>query len=150
MVMGKARWSIIVVAVLLSLGATIVEAGDCSVASIKGSFGFVEQGTGLQTTPRPYTNSGIATFDGTGLVSGKFTLNVGGVSAPGTFTGTYTVDPDCTFSIQFTTSLGGVFHQVGTLTGEGIFQEGHYIYTDTGLVATGTAKRISSGKGNDR
>ena len=149
MVMGKARWSIVVVAVLLSLGATIVKAGDCSVASVKGSFGFVEQGTALQPTPRLYANSGIVTLDGTGLLLGKFTLNVGGVSASGTLTGTYTVDPDCTYSLQFTTSLGAVLHQVGTFTGEGIFQEAHYIYTDN-LVVTGTAKKISSAKGNDR
>ncbi len=139
--------SLSLVGLLFAFGA-VVKAGDCSVKSIQGSFGFVEQGTVIvsSTVMLPYASSGLATFDGNGHLSGKVTSRIGGMVHNDTFTGTYSVDADCTFSIDFTGSLGDPHHQVGTITGEGIFQEGRYVYTDANLVATGTAKRSSSGR----
>lgn len=146
-----AKLSILAV-VVFSFGATTANAKGCSIKTITGSFGFVEQGTLLPPAvlaPVPYTNTGIATFDGDGNVSGTFTRNAGGSTASGTFTGTYTVDADCTFTIDFTTSTMLHLHQTGNITGDGIFQEGHYIYTDAFLVATGAARRVPRGNGND-
>lgn len=93
----------------------------------------------------PYASSGIATFDGAGHVSGKVTANIGRNQHIDTFSGTYTVNSDWTFSIDFTGSMGDPHQQVGTITGEGIFQEGRYIYTDTNLVVTGPHGRLRQG-----
>jgi hypothetical protein len=137
------------IVLLVSLG-TVVKAGNCSLASINGDFGFVEQGTVLLAPPAPpmvpYATSGILTSDGAGHLSGTVTVHAGGTVHLGTFNGTYAVNPDCTFSIQFTTEDNSVFHVVGTITGEGIFQEARYIYTDANFIVSGTAKGSSSQK----
>lgn len=61
---------------------------------------------------------------------------------PGTATGTYTVNPDCSYSDEITPSGGGpVSHHAGAITGAGVFQEFHAIYKDNWVVALGTAKK---------
>lgn len=78
-----------------------------------GSVGFLEQGTFLAPAAMvPYASSGIATFDGAGHVSGKVTTNIGGAQHIDTFSGAYIVNSDCTFSIDFTGSMGDAHHQV--------------------------------------
>jgi hypothetical protein len=145
--MVTVRSSLYIWVVLLISFGTAVKAGNCSVASIDGSYGFAEQGTVLAPPLMlPYATSGILTADGAGHLSGKVTVHAGGMVHLGTFSGTYTVDPDCTFSIVFTTEDNSVFHVVGTITGEGVFQESHYIYTDTNFVVSGTSKKSSSQK----
>jgi hypothetical protein len=125
---------------------------QCSLATLNGGYGVLEQGTFLAQFPSfppppwPAVNSVIATYDGAGNFSGKFTASFGGVIAPGTFTGVYTVTPDCKYSDQFTASpLGLVLHHTGTITGQGMFQEIHFMYTDPFLVALGTAKKTPPG-----
>ncbi len=144
-----ATWSISSAMLLFFLGVTTIKAGDCSVKTVSGSVGFLEQGAFLTPTgmmPLPYVASGTAILDGAGHVSGKVTAHIGGMVLNDTFTGTYTVNPDCTYSMDFTGASGDVHHQFGTITGEGVFQEARYIYTDTNLVVAGTAKKTSAGK----
>ncbi|MGB9202925.1 MAG: hypothetical protein WCB94_03010 [Terriglobales bacterium] len=125
---------------------------SCSLATLNGSYGVLEQGTFLAqlpgSPPPPFlaVNSAIATYDGAGHVSGTNTASFGGVIVPGTFTGTYTVNSDCTYSMEFTAlPLGVVLHETGTITGRGMFQEIHLIYKDPFLVASGTAKKMPPG-----
>ena len=140
------QWSIMLL--LFSVGVTTVIAGNCSLATLKGSIGFTEQGTVLPapSVTLPYASTGIVTFDGDGHLKGRVTSRIGGTVHEDTFTGTYAVDADCTFKADITGAAGDVHHQVGTITGEGIFLEGRYIYTDPGLVATGIAKMTTSQK----
>jgi hypothetical protein len=84
-------------------------------------------------------NTATPTYDGAGNFSGTYTLSVGGAIVPGTFTGTYTVNPDCTYSDEFTPLPSVVVHHAGTITGEGLLQEIDYIYTDAGVVIFGRA-----------
>ncbi len=142
--------SYLFVVLLFSFGTT-VWAGDCSVEALKGDFGFTEQGTLVKTlpglpAPLPYASTGIASFDGTGHLSGKVTANFGGVAVSLTFSGTYAVNPDCTFTTQFTNSAGLTLSQAGVIVGQGVFQEGRYIHTDDTIVASGVSKRPASGK----
>jgi len=60
---------------------------------------------------------------------------------PGTATGTYTVNSDCTYTEQITDSYGSVGHHVGTISGVGVLQEVDYIYTDSWAVARGRLRR---------
>jgi hypothetical protein len=124
----------------------------CSPATLKGTYGVWEQGTflaqlpGLPTPPFPVVNVVIASYDGAGNFSGKYTASYGGVTVPGTFSGTYTVNADCTYSDQFTPSPGaGALHHAGTITGGALSQQINYIYTDPLLVAWGTARRTPPG-----
>jgi hypothetical protein len=124
---------------------------SCSLVTLQGTYGDIEEGVvlaqfpGLPAPPYPVVLAGTVTYDGVGNVSGIYTSSLGGVIVPGTGTGTYTINPDCTYSDEITPSSGPVFHHAGTITGQGMLQELHVTYTDPWLVATGTAKKIQPG-----
>ena len=122
----------------------------CSLDTLKGTYGTLEEGTvlgqipGFPPPPFSAAISGIKSFDGAGNFSGTFTASFNGVIVPGTITGTYTVSPDCTYSDEFTASPPGlVFHHAGTITGEGTFREVDFIYTDAGVLAFGTFRKAA-------
>jgi len=115
----------------------------CSLATLKGNFSFFEEATLVGDPPMRMVTSGIIRFDGRGNSSGESMTNVEGLGVAGvdTFTGSYAVNPDCTYSGELTG--GGVtFHFVGTITGAGMLQEMRYTVTDPGWVSLGTVKRI--------
>jgi len=69
----------------------------CSVASVRGSYGFYRTGT---TPFGPLASVGIATFDGNGSSTVRQTTRRNGVTTSDLFTtpagpGTYEVDSDC-------------------------------------------------------
>jgi hypothetical protein len=163
MVKRKITWLLLSVAPLFFLLAPVVEARGqdlrdevtpanpsrttCSLATLKGTYGVLEQGTvvgqlpGFPPPPFPVVNSATPTYDGAGNFSGTYTLSVGGAIVPGRFTGTYSVNPDCTYSDEFTPLPNFVVHHAGTITGEGTLREIDYIYTDAGVVVSGRAKK---------
>ncbi|MCC6390217.1 MAG: hypothetical protein IT167_06420 [Bryobacterales bacterium] len=75
----------------------------CSAATLQGSYGYVTNGffydaNGFQGI---YAASGRAVFDGTGAITGTESHSMDGVPARGVqFSGTYTVNADCTGSIN--------------------------------------------------
>lgn len=153
MVSRKLAWSLLLGALLVSLpvfaASDEVVPGNCSLATLRGTYGVLEQGTflaalpGSPTPPFAVVNSAIATYDGAGNFSGANTASFGGVSVSGKFTGTYTVTPDCTYTDQFTAApLGLVLHHGGTITAGPHL---NFIYTDSMLVAWGTARKIPQG-----
>lgn len=133
----------------LLIGVTTALASPrCSQATLKGRYGFVEQGTVLVdigvgvTPPFPLVLTAMPTYDGKGEFWGTYTASFGGVPYPGTFTGTYTVYPDCTYADTFTPAGFSAAHRVGTITGEGLDQELQTIYTDAWLVAFGNGRKV--------
>ena len=69
--------------------------GTCSNASVAGTWGFTTNGTIIGIGPRD--SLGIFTLNGAGkLVNGKATASLNGNITDETFSGTYTVNPDCT------------------------------------------------------
>lgn len=120
--------------------------GNCSLATLNGSYSFFEAATLIGDPAMRMVTSGIIRFDGSGNSSGESITNIEGLGVTGvdTFTGTYAVNSDCTYSGDLTG--GGVtFHFVGTITGSGMLQETHYVITDPGWVAPGAVKRIQPG-----
>jgi hypothetical protein len=147
----KIGWLLLLVVSLLSLpafGAATDEVvpGTCSVATLKGTYGDLEQGTvvaqlpGLPPPPFPAAESALVTFDGAGNLSATFTVSFDGMSMPGTATGTYVVKPDCKYSDSITPSGGAPGHHAGTITGKGLLREVNYIFTDPYIVGWGTLK----------
>jgi hypothetical protein len=71
----------------------------CSNATLKGTYGFSEQGFVEVTADisparfSPFTVTGLSAFDGHGIWLGTFTT--GGDPERGAFTGTYSVQADC-------------------------------------------------------
>jgi hypothetical protein len=62
-----------------------------------------------------------------------------------TFTGIYTVNPDCTYSGQQTDETGTTLHFDGVISGSGMLQGSNFVITDPGVVASGSNNRISPG-----
>ena len=94
---------------LLVLGlVSQVQAGECSNASIKGTYGFSCEGTVVGLGP--LAAIGVLTADGNGNGSEVETISFNGDIVQGaTFTVTYTVNADCTGSFV-SSGLGAVFH----------------------------------------
>ena len=81
-------------AVALSAAPT-AQAGQCSLAVVAGKWGFTTSGTVVGIGPR--ASVGILTLDAAGnLLGGKATANLNGSVTHETFSGTYSVNPDCT------------------------------------------------------
>lgn len=163
MVARRLVWSVVLIALVVFLRASVVEvraqdpvpgvtmgdtsSGGCSLATLLGTYGFFEQGTYVGQIgpfppgPFPVAIVGSVTYDGTGNLSGAYTGNFGGFILSAPFKGTYTVSPDCTYSDEFAPGPGLLLHTAGTISGRGMFQEIHYIGTDTGIVMSGTSKK---------
>jgi hypothetical protein len=85
-------------------------ARSCSLTGTAGKYGFTLSGVViLGAGPVPIAAVGRAALDAAGNVSGTESRSVGGGFADETFTGTYTVNPDCTG----TTTLN--FYESGVL-----------------------------------
>ena len=85
------------------------QAGECSNASIKGSYGLSCEGTLVGVGPLAVI--GVFTADGKGNGSEVETISFNGAISQGVlFTVTYTVNADCTGSFVSTGADGSVFH----------------------------------------
>jgi hypothetical protein len=81
---------------VLSFTATAQAGGPaCSLARAAGTYGFSDSGTVVGVGPR--VAAGIFSLDKAGnLLNGKATSSLNGTIAEETFSGTYTVNSDCT------------------------------------------------------
>jgi hypothetical protein len=72
----------------------------CSVATLKGAYGLTDSGFSALNTRGtaqfPIAGVGVIGFDGAGNASGSFTVSFNGkTTADNLYTGTYTVNSDC-------------------------------------------------------
>ena len=136
-----------VIALALGMSAT-AKADDkgCSNATLRGTYAYTS--TGSITTPPdlagPIAEVGTQTFDGKGATTTTFTASGNGNIFQTTFTGTYTVNPDCTGTINLT-ALGPV-PPAGTIVTlffviDDYFNGFQAIETLPGVVITRTARR---------
>lgn len=128
------------VAGLIALAPSLVSAQrQCSVSNLNGAYALAA--TGFNTLPgppvmlTPANQVGIATFDGAGKLNIMMTgVNSFGVIPPFTpFSGTYTVNPDCSGLIALTFS--------DTFTSHGAIAIGNSYKTIYGIV-------LDNGPGN--
>ncbi len=87
---------VFVAMLVLSMAATAqAESSACSLARAAGTYGFTDNGTVVGVGPRIAV--GIFTLDAAGNVkNGKATSSLNGTVTAETFSGTYTVNSDCT------------------------------------------------------
>ncbi len=137
----------------LSLAATAqAESPACSLALTAGKWGFSTSGAVVDIGPR--SSLGIFTLDAAGnLLNGKATASLNGSVTDEIFSGTYTVNPDCTgkLAIGISDSSGS---KILTATLDLVFDENgeelHALFTSAALpdgtplatVITVEAKRI--------
>ncbi len=94
--LGRLTLGILLFAALVS-AAPPAHAGSCSLANSAGSYAFTLTGVViLPTGAVPLAAVGRAVLDADGNTSGTESRSVGGGFADETFTGTYTVNQDCT------------------------------------------------------
>jgi hypothetical protein len=113
----------------------------CDQRTVAGTYGFQGQGTLGLGTPQviPAAETGVATADGAGNLTGAVTFSLGGQILSTPFTGTYQVNADCT--IAETIVFGSqTRHQQGVIVSQG--QQIDFIDTDPGIVLTRVAKRM--------
>lgn len=109
---GKCLVSLFVVVLTIAMAAH-AEDRACSLARSTGKWSFTDQGTVLNIGPR--TAVGVFTLDGAGnLQNGVATASLAGAVASETFSGTYTVNGDCTGTITVQISASGT--QILTVT----------------------------------
>ena len=91
----------------------------CSVGTLNATYAFLTTGsTPVSTSPpvigpvvpaQPIAAVGTITFNGQGGVSAVYTGQTAGIAFSASQSGTYAVNPDCTGSINFTTSGSTAF-----------------------------------------
>ena len=100
------------------------DARRCSTASIAGKFGFTT--TGSIPAIGPVAATGVFTQDRSGKITGTQTRTLHGDVADESFTGTATVNPDCTGTDTIQVFESGVLVRTTTL---------HVVYDDDGREA---------------
>jgi hypothetical protein len=124
------------------------ESRRCTDRSLRGEYGFTAQGvvtaaSGLPAPlPGPFASAGQATFDGEGHFTLTATASFNGLIQPAATSGTYRVNPDCTY-----TSIadnGATFYSAIVDGGDEIA----IIQTTPGVVISGRARRTHRERGD--
>jgi len=124
---------------LFSLTAVTAAQGNekCSNATLKGSYGLLATGT---TASGAFAAVGRFTFDGKGNLTGKlFSRVAGNNSVSPTFTGTYSVSPNCKVTDTWGSPVNST--HVSVIVDDG---KGYFILNDTpgnGTTISGEAKK---------
>ncbi len=107
---------------------------QCTERNVKGRFGYSFTGSisGLGSTAAV----GIIRINGDGTLSATDTQSIAGqITRDRKFTGTYTVNPNCTGSAVFSTGGTGDFVVVNDRT------EFLFVFTNPGIVVSGVGKK---------
>ena len=114
----------------------------CSAATVQGSYGLAVNGffydsSGFQGV---YDSAGVAVLDGAGGVTGTDTVNIDGTPIRGRkFTGTYTVNADCSGTMILKDSTGAALTNMDMVVTTG-GKELVLVDYDPDLIIHGTAK----------
>lgn len=84
---------------LVANGPNEATRGVCSDASLQGSYGFRVEGTNVSNSalpPGPFAALGRNTYDGQGGMQGEIVVSANGAIFSVLYTGTYTLNTDCT------------------------------------------------------
>jgi hypothetical protein len=117
------------------------QSAGCSNASLSGSYGALAWGNmlvGADAAPLAAPLSAAAidvvVADGAGTLTRTGTVNSGGMIGQNSATGTYTVNPDCSFTVTNTGPTGAMTHNSGVLVAGGT----------RAFIITGDAARVVS------
>ncbi|HEV3095933.1 MAG TPA: hypothetical protein VG104_02200 [Candidatus Dormibacteraeota bacterium] len=136
--------------VMIALAATLAAGSSrhaavadegCSNASVRGAYGFADQGQAFTAgggEGADIAAAGRIVFDGKGGLTGTEWESFNGAITTIPFSGEYSVQPDCTG--QTVIHDGQTAHLKFTLVERG--QEANYFITDPGVVAAGQISRV--------
>ncbi|HZS08921.1 MAG TPA: hypothetical protein VFD58_29055 [Blastocatellia bacterium] len=113
----------------------------CSPGTMEGRHGYTYSGTVIGVGP--VATAGPISFDGAGNLHATYIVSINGVIFEGEFTGTYTVNADCTGSVTLLLPrLGIELNGSFVIVNNG--SETFFTGKDAGYTITGTTKKIAS------
>ena len=126
---------------LLALFASHAQAAPCSLNGAAGKYGFTLTGVVItQAGAIPIAAVGGANLDASGNATGVESRSVGGGFADETFTGSYTVNPDCTGTLTLQiVQFGVTVHSYFVIDDSG--REFLAIETEKDFIITRIARR---------
>ena len=122
---------------LVAVPAAQASDRGCSNASLSGSY--ADQDTGTIIGVGPFAGVNVDTFDGRGKLTISGVSSVNGSVSPGTSTGTYQVNPDCTGTYTVKDSSGDQFDAFFVIADNG--NELRIVITDPGTVINCVARK---------
>jgi hypothetical protein len=125
-------------------------AEGCGQRSLHGAYGYAFQGQVIPpgTTEFDTAIAGRIVFDAHGGLSGYEWDSTNGFQETLTFTGSYSIQPDCTGTAALVNSNGRTDHIALGLVEGG--QEFNFTVTDPGVVITGRPSRLGISRCTDR
>ena len=149
--MRRRRSWLIGVGLLVALGCLSLPWGraaqaedllECSLATLRGTYIFGYEGFNLENgMPIPVAFAGQEVYYGDGTMTGVYSASVNGqITRNIPYTGTYTVNGDCTGTLTTTEEIG-TFHYDQFVGPKG--DEFSWVATDPGIVAAGFERRVS-------
>jgi len=145
---------LVAIPVAAQSSAIVDKSASCSMTTLRGSYGGFAQGTilvqlpGMPAPPFPWAGVGLHNFDGSGNWSVTYAMGIGGAVVPwgAQMIGTYTISRDCTLAIQGTDMpTGSPVAITGTISGEGLLQEVHFMYAVPYTFASGMLRKTPRG-----
>ena len=128
----------VVAALFISSLATQASAEErCNNASLRGSYAFQVDGTNVNG---PFAAVGKNSYDGKGQLKGVITISSNGVIIPATYTGTYTLNADCTGIKSAALDIGLTVNF--SFVVDSNLREIRMIVTDPGFTVSGTARKL--------
>ena len=95
-IIRKISFALVVLALVGSAAQAQGQGHRCSTNKLRGQYGFKIDGTSVAPSLARFAAVGTQTFDGAGNFSATNYISVEGVIGLYSFTGTYTVNSDCT------------------------------------------------------
>jgi hypothetical protein len=116
---------------------------ECDATSLSGAYGYSLNGYVYDNYGYVYMlgAAGRLVSDGNGNLTGADTYSFDGTIVKRQYTGTYTMNADCTGSVTLTPSSGSATH--ADIVAVNNAKEVNLVQTDTGFILTGVLKQQS-------
>jgi hypothetical protein len=125
---------------------TPAKAGEpCSMATMKGDYLYAQDGLlpGKSADKNQFfAQAGRENFDGNGGMSGVYSGNFNGTITRGSYSGTYTMKPDCSGTVTFTDNAKQIYNYDIFATQGG--SEFVFVQTDSNSITSAYQRRRAS------
>lgn len=139
---------VVVACIMLIGGATKMPSvhaqTGCDLSSFTGAYGYNLNGYVYDNAGNLYliASAGLIVPDGSGAITGSDTYSFDGTIGKRTYTGTYTMNPDCTGSATLQITVGNATGSVhGDFVAVNNAREINFVQTDANYILSGTFKK---------
>lgn len=140
---GRVALQVVALAIIFSLAAPVMRAqtADCDATSFNGAFGYKLAGSVYDNQGYIYVLGAVGRLvsDGAGTINGTHTYSFDGNIVKQQYSGTYTVNADCTGSMTMNPTDGSSVHYDFVILNNG--QQVDVVQTDVAYIVTGEMKQ---------